>query len=85
MTEPLHRLPLTQLDYRLIWWLLGEQVIERGVPTGTVRSGWRTRALRELGCSRISLWESQRRLLKHGIVVFKPWQRNLRICGEAFT
>lgn len=77
---------LRLLDHRLLWWLLAHQVRDhRGRATGTVREGWRAKAMRELRVDKAGLWRAQQRLRTSGVIACKPRQRNLRILGEAFV
>lgn len=76
---------LRALDHRLVWWMLAHQARGRGgAPTGTVAHGWRARAMKEFGVSKHVLYLSQQRLKKAGIIEATPYQRNVRIRGEAF-
>lgn len=84
MADPLYSKPLRALDHRLIWWLLAHQSRDKGSPTGVVKSGWRTLALRDLKTHHRLLWESVKRLRAAGVIRSEPYQRNLRIDGSAF-
>lgn len=76
---------LRLLDHRLLWWLLAHQVRDhRGRATGTVREGWRAKAMHELRVDKAGLWRAQQRLRSQGVIDCRPRQRNLRILGAAF-
>lgn len=84
MGDPIYSKELRRLDYRLIFWLLSHQNVDKGMPTGVVKSGWRTLAQRDLKTHHRLLWESVKRLRAAGVIRSEPYQRNLRVDGSAF-
>lgn len=85
MTIPVLSKTLRATDYRLLFWLLAAQERDAaGIPMGTVPPGWRERAAADLDVGKPMLWRCQKRLVDAGIITLAPYQRTVRINGEAF-
>jgi hypothetical protein len=86
LTAPLYSLKLGVRSHRLLWWLLAHQGSRPdGAATGTVDlPDWRKLAARDLRFTPACMWKATADLKNAGVISFRPYQKSVKINGEAF-